>query len=47
MSNATQTATGRTIKLEGVVQVVIMLAIGAAAGPASFTHVHNVADALR
>jgi hypothetical protein len=30
---------------EGVVQVVIMLAIGGAAGAASFTHVHNVAAA--
>ncbi|WP_255511058.1 DUF2637 domain-containing protein [Micromonospora sp. WP24] len=31
--------------MEGVVQVVIMLAIGGAAGAASFTHVHNVAAA--
>jgi len=30
---------------EGVVQVFIMLAIGAAAGAASFTHVHDVAAA--
>src|SRR5262245_35671598 len=45
MSNARQPTTGRTIKLEGVVQVVIMLAIGGAAGAASFTHVHNVAEA--
>jgi hypothetical protein len=29
--------------IEGTVQVVIMLAIGAAAGAASFTHVHDVA----
>jgi Protein of unknown function (DUF2637) len=33
---------GRT---EGMIQVVIMLAIGAAAGAASFTHVHQVAAA--
>src|SRR3982751_4749628 len=32
-------------RAEGIVQVVIMLAIGAAAGAASFTHVHNVAAA--
>jgi hypothetical protein len=32
-------------RVEGVVQVVIMLAIGGAAGAASFTHVHNVAAA--
>ncbi|SCG57018.1 Protein of unknown function [Micromonospora rifamycinica] len=31
--------------MEGFVQVVIMLAIGGAAGAASFTHVHNVAAA--
>jgi hypothetical protein len=31
--------------VEGVVQVLIMLAIGAAAGAASFTHVHDVAAA--
>lgn len=29
--------------IEGVVQIVIMLAIGGAAGAASFTHVHDVA----
>jgi Protein of unknown function (DUF2637) len=32
-------------RLEGVVQVGIMLVIGAAAGAASFTHVHDVAAA--
>jgi len=32
-------------RLEGVVQVAIMLVIGAAAGAASFTHVHDVAEA--
>ncbi|MEV0730497.1 DUF2637 domain-containing protein [Polymorphospora sp. NPDC050346] len=31
--------------MEGTVQIVIMLAIGGAAGAASFTHVHNVAAA--
>lgn len=45
MSNLTEAATGRSIRLEGVVQIVIMLAIGCAAGAASFTHVHNVASA--
>lgn len=35
----------RAARVEGVVQIVIMLAIGAAAGAASFTHVHNVAVA--
>lgn len=37
---------GRPVRrrsIEGVVQVLIMLAIGAAAGAASFTHVHDVA----
>jgi hypothetical protein len=33
----------RRRSVEGVIQVVIMLAIGAAAGAASFTHVHDVA----
>lgn len=33
----------RPRSVEGVVQMVIMLAIGAAAGAASFTHVHDVA----
>ncbi|MGH3735265.1 MAG: DUF2637 domain-containing protein [Micromonosporaceae bacterium] len=32
-------------RVEGVAQIVIMLAIGCAAGAASFTHVHNVAAA--
>ncbi len=36
---------GRWTGAEAVVQVVIMLAIGAAAGAASFTHVHAVAAA--
>ncbi|MEV6631607.1 DUF2637 domain-containing protein [Actinoplanes sp. NPDC051470] len=35
----------RAARVEGVVQVVIMLAIGAAAAAASFTHVHDVAQA--
>jgi hypothetical protein len=35
----------RATRVEGVVQVVIMLAIGGAAGAASFTHVHAVAAA--
>lgn len=35
----------RAACVEGVVQVVIMLAIGAAAAAASFTHVHDVAQA--
>lgn len=35
--------TVRGDRVEGLVQVVIMLAIGGAAGAASFTHVHNVA----
>jgi hypothetical protein len=35
----------RAGRIEGVVQIVIMLAIGGAAGAASFTHVHNVAVA--
>jgi uncharacterized protein DUF2637 len=35
--------TVRDNRAEGFVQVLIMLAIGAAAGAASFTHVHNVA----
>jgi hypothetical protein len=34
-----------TNRAEGVVQIIIMLAIGGAAGAASFTHVHNVAAA--
>ena len=35
----------RAARVEGVVQVVIMLAIGASAAAASFTHVHDVAQA--
>src|SRR4051794_40867826 len=35
----------RTTRVEGLIQIVIMLAIGGAAGAASFTHVHNVAAA--
>lgn len=35
----------RTDHAEGTVQIVMMLAIGGAAGAASFTHVHNVAAA--
>ncbi|BCB88864.1 hypothetical protein Psuf_061770 [Phytohabitans suffuscus] len=35
----------RATRVEGVVQIVIMLAIGGAAGAASFTHVHNLAAA--
>ena len=35
----------RTTRAEGIVQIIIMLAIGSAAGAASFTHVHNVAAA--
>ena len=35
----------RATRVEDVVQIVIMLAIGGAAGAASFTHVHNVAAA--
>ncbi len=35
----------RTTRVEGTVQIIIMLAIGGAAGAASFTHVHNVATA--
>jgi len=35
----------RASRVEGIVQVVIMLAIGGAAGAASFTHVHNLAVA--
>ena len=45
MTASKEAADGRTIKFEGTVQIVIMLAIGAAAGAASFTHVHNVAAA--
>jgi hypothetical protein len=39
------TRADRATRVEGVVQVVIMLAIGAAAAAASFTHVHDVAEA--
>jgi hypothetical protein len=39
------TRADRAARVEGVVQVVIMLAIGAAAAAASFTHVHDVAEA--
>lgn len=39
------TSDTKTVRIEGVVQIVIMLAIGGAAGAASFTHVHNVAAA--
>jgi hypothetical protein len=35
----------RTSRAEGIVQIIIMLAIGGAAGAASFTHVHNLATA--
>lgn len=35
----------RAARVEGIVQVVIMLAIGGAAGAASFTHVYDVAAA--
>jgi hypothetical protein len=35
----------RTSRAEGIAQIIIMLAIGGAAGAASFTHVHNVATA--
>jgi len=35
----------KATRAEGVVQIVIMLAIGCAAGAASFTHVHDVAAA--
>ena len=35
----------RAARAEGIVQIVIMLAIGGAAGAASFTHVHDVAAA--
>jgi len=35
----------RSTRVESVVQMVIMLAIGAAAGAGSFTHVHDVAAA--
>ena len=35
--------TVRSNRTEGLAQILIMLAIGAAAGAASFTHVHNVA----
>lgn len=35
----------QTGRAEGTVQIVMMLAIGGAAGAASFTHVHNVAAA--
>ena len=35
----------RAARAEGIVQIIIMLAIGGAAGAASFTHVHNVAAA--
>ena len=37
------TAAGRANRMEGIVQVLIVLAIGIAAGAASFTHVHDVA----
>jgi hypothetical protein len=37
--------TTKTLRLEGVVQVLILLTIGAVAAAASFTHVHNVAAA--
>src|SRR4051794_15553267 len=36
---------GESTSIEGVLQVVIMLAIGTAAGAGSFTHVHDVAAA--
>ncbi|GAA1636788.1 DUF2637 domain-containing protein [Actinoplanes couchii] len=35
----------KATRVEGIVQIVIMLAIGAAAAAASFTHVHDVAAA--
>jgi hypothetical protein len=38
-------AGSRSARVEGVVQVVIMLAIGGAAGAGSFRHVHDVAAA--
>lgn len=34
----------RTSRVEGAVQVLIMFVVAGAAGPASFTHVHNVAS---
>ena len=33
--------------MEGIIQILIMLAIGVAAGAASFTHVHDLAAAHR
>ena len=39
------TASSRGERAEGLVQVVILLAIGSMAAAASFTHVHNVAAA--
>jgi Protein of unknown function (DUF2637) len=34
----------RTSRVEGTVQILIMFVVAGAAGPASFTHVHNVAS---
>ncbi len=43
---STEIRPGRQARqVEGVFQIIIMLAIGGAAGAASFTHVHNVAAA--
>jgi hypothetical protein len=42
-SRTAATAAGRPARMESIVQVLIMLAIGLAAGAASFTHVHDVA----
>jgi len=40
---AARSAMTRSARTEGALQIAIMLAIGGAAGAASFTHVHNVA----
>ena len=42
-ANHSPDRTVRVNRAEGLAQILIMLAIGAAAGAASFTHVHNVA----
>jgi hypothetical protein len=44
-ATTTMTPDTKTARPEGAIQIVIMLAIGGAAGAASFTHVHDVAAA--
>ncbi len=44
-SRATRHVRARSERIESIIQTLIMLAIGAAAGAASFRHVHDVAAA--